>query len=175
MTTCIFTKGEHVIYASNGICIVEDVKKMSFIKGEPEKTYYILRPQKDKNSTIYIPHDNELLLSKMRAPISAPEIEKTVKSTKTCEWIEDRKQRNLYYRELFALPHPSNLLSVLKSILKKRSELTDTGKKMCAIDKELYESALNYVKNEFTFVLGGDEDKANEYIKIALGDFPSSI
>ena len=40
MATCIFTKDEHVVYASNGICVIEDVKKMSFVKGEPDKLYY---------------------------------------------------------------------------------------------------------------------------------------
>ena len=175
MATCIFTKDEHVIYASNGICTVEDVKQMSFIKGEPEKTYYILRPQNDKNSTIYIPQDNQLLISKMRAPISAAEIEKAAKSTEACEWIEDRKQRSLYYRELFTAPHPVELLSALKAILKKHAELTEAGKKACAIDRDTYENALIHIKNEFTFVLGDDAQKADEYIKTALGDFPSTI
>ena len=172
MTTCVFSKDQHVIYASNGICTVEDIKKMAFIKGEPEKTYYILRPKNDRNSTIYIPEDNETLIARMRAPISAGEIDVLISDKSAHEWIDDRKQRGAYFRELLSVPHPSALLPVLKAIIKKHAELTELGKKLSAIDRETFESAMKFVKDEFAFALC-DEEKANEYIEKALGKIPN--
>ena len=171
MSTCVFTKDEHVIYASNGICTVEDVKKMSFIKGEPEKIYYILRPKNDKNSTIYIPEDNEMLLSRMRPPITLGELESIVKATEgsECEWIEDRKQRNLAFKENLANPHPAILLPIVKIILKKNAELRENGKKLSAADRDTFETAIRFIKDEFSFLLDGNNEKAEEYIKRAIG------
>lgn len=175
MATCIFKKNQTVVYASNGLCDIEDVTQMSFISGEPKKLYYILRPKKDRNSTIYIPHDNDMLISKMRIPINVTEIEKLITDVKVRCWIEDRKQRNLYYKELFAMPTPASLLSALKSILLKHVELTEAGKKLCAIDKDAYNNALGNLKDEFTFAFEGDEKKALAQIKNALGNFPQTI
>lgn len=174
MATCIFTKDEHVVYASNGICIVEDVKKISFVKGEPEKLYYILRPKNDKNSTIYIPEDNEMLLSRMRTPITAAELETIVTNAKNsdCEWIEDRKQRSTHYRELLMNPHPSLLLPTVKIISKKYTELAEMGKKLSAADREAFESAMRFIKDEFAFSLDNNTEKAHEYIEMAIGTIP---
>lgn len=174
MAICNFTKGDHVIYASNGVCAIEDVKSISFVRGEPEKTYYILRPQNDRNSTIYIPEDNEILIGKIRAILSSDEITKAIDEADKSpfEWIEDRKQRALRYKELLSAPHPTVLLPAIKLIIKKHSELAEAGKKLCAIDKDTYEAALRFVKEEFTFSLGNSE-KAQEYIEKAIGALAS--
>ena len=60
-----FEIGQNVIYGTNGLCRVEDIKEMSFIAGETKKAYYILEPLRTKASTIYVPLKNEKLVSKM--------------------------------------------------------------------------------------------------------------
>ena len=46
-----YTKGELVVYGTNGICIVDDIQKMAFPMETEEHTYYVLRPVGNKNST----------------------------------------------------------------------------------------------------------------------------
>ena len=175
MSTQNFRKTEHVVYASNGICLIEDIKKMSFVRGEPEKLYYILKPLNDKNSTIYIPQDNEILLGKIRSIVTKCEIEAIITDVKKndIEWIEDRKLRGARYREIFANPHPAVLLPLIKGISKKNLELLELGKKLASADKEAFESSLRYVKDEFAFALGIESAGINDYIEDALGFFPS--
>ncbi len=167
-------KNGHVIYASNGVCTVEDIKNMAFVKGDPEKTYYILKPLNDKNSTIYIPEDNEILMGKIRDIISPGEIDDIVagKSEIDCEWIEDRKQRTAHYKELFTFPHPAKLLPEIKLILRKKEEVLQNGKKQCAIDRDAFENALRFIREEFTFTLNSAE-KALELIETAIGATPT--
>ena len=173
MTTQDLKKSKHVIYASNGICLIEEIKKISFVKGEPEKIYFILKPLNDKNSTIYIPEDNQLLLDKIRNTVTEKEIIKITQDTKigNVEWIDDRKQRSAQYRKLLSSPHPSELLPVIKSIEKKKSELAEVGKKLSAADKEMLDASLCLVKDEFAFAL--KPDKATKYIADAIGYIPS--
>ena len=174
MATCVFTKDDFVVYTTNGICAVEDIKKMAFVRGEPEKLYYILRPKNDKNSTIFIPEDNELLISRMRAPITHSELKAIVSQAQNteCEWIEDRKERNAKYKELLSNPHPSILLPVVKAISKKHEQLTEIGKKLAAADRETFETAIRFIKDEFAFSLNNDTQKAYEYIEKAIGKIP---
>lgn len=177
MTIQDLRRSEHVVYASNGICFIEDVKKLSFIKGDPEKTYYILRPLNDKNSTIYIPEDNELLLGKIRKIITKDEIDAIIREVKTTEivWIEDRKQRSAHYRELLSAPHPAFLLPLMKSIATKKAELTELGKKLAAVDRDTYEISLCFVKDEFAFALNRKEPDVIEYITRALGEIAEMV
>lgn len=48
-----FEKGRYVVYGTNGICIIEDVKSMKFAAGMPEKMYYILSPVGNPTSTVF--------------------------------------------------------------------------------------------------------------------------
>jgi len=49
-----FVKGQYVVYATNGLCCVEDIKYISFISGEKEKLHYILKPVKGFSSIYFI-------------------------------------------------------------------------------------------------------------------------
>ncbi|MBQ7293447.1 MAG: CarD family transcriptional regulator [Clostridia bacterium] len=175
MAAFVFTKNQYVIYASNGICKIDDIKSMSFVKGEPEKEYYILKPQDSPNSTIYIPLDNEILVAKLRLPLSCDEITDLISGIRFWDWIDDRKARSLEYRRIFSAITPSELLSVVKTLLQKRVEVSNAGKKMCAIDKDAYETALRYLKDEFKFAFEGNVERVSEILKTAFGNYPASI
>ena len=174
MTTQTFRKTDYVFYASNGICLIEDIREISFVRGEPKKLYYILKPLGDKNSTIYIPQDNEVLLGKIRNIITKGEIEAIITDVKKndIEWIDDRKLRSASYRELLANPHPAVLLPLIKGISKKNLELSEIGKKLASTDREAFENSLRYVKDEFAFALGIESAGIDDYIENALGFFP---
>ena len=177
MATQNFRKTDHVVYASNGICLIEDIKKMSFVRGEPEKIYYILKPLNDKSSTIYIPEDNETLLEKIRHILTKGEIEALITDVRKTdiEWIEDRKLRSADYRELLSRPHPATLLPLIKGISKKSAELSEIGKKLAVTDKSAFESSLRYISEEIAFALGIGINEASQYIENALGFFPSIV
>lgn len=54
--------GELFVYGSRGACKIIDIKNEKF--GNSEKTYYILMPFFDSKETIFVPVDNEKLVSK---------------------------------------------------------------------------------------------------------------
>jgi CarD family transcriptional regulator len=58
--------GEYVVYGTNGICRITDIKNMTLSPIIGERNYYILEQVNSKSSTIYVATDNEKLCAKMR-------------------------------------------------------------------------------------------------------------
>lgn len=176
MATCSFTKNQHVIYASNGICTVEDVKMMSFVSGAPEKLYYVLRPKNDAGSTIYIPDDNALLVSRIRVPLIRDEINGLIQALKDSAeaWIDDRKLRIARYNELLSAPHPAQLLPLIRVILERGDELLKSGKRLSNADRDVLSSALRLVRDELSLCFDTAEEM-NEFIEGHTGARPELI
>ena len=61
----MFDINEYVVYGTVGVCRVVDYRKESFGSIE-EKEYYILEPVHAKNSSIYVPADNQGRHKKMQ-------------------------------------------------------------------------------------------------------------
>ena len=70
----LFDKGDLVSYGTNGICCIEDIRFMSFSSGAKKSMYYILKPEASGESTIFVPAENEKLVSKMRKLMTKEEI-----------------------------------------------------------------------------------------------------
>ena len=69
-----FQIGNHVAYGTNGVCIIEDIKPMKFASGMKEKMYFILDPEGNSSSKVFVPADNEKLVSRMRTVMTREEI-----------------------------------------------------------------------------------------------------
>ena len=162
-----FQKGEYVKYASNGVCLIEDVSSLDFNPKAKDATYYILRPLSTSSTTIFVPTDNELLLSRMRKLLTKEEIDAVIAriDTKNPDWPEDRKERANLFGEIVKRDDPVELLSLARAIYLRRAELNAKGKKLMATDGNVLEQIERLVENEFTFVLDITPAEVNEYIK----------
>ena len=69
-----FCKGEYVNYRTSGVCLIEDIAVPEFASGGEKGEYYILRPVKDKSTTLFVPIKSEALLSGMRHLLAKEEI-----------------------------------------------------------------------------------------------------
>ena len=166
--------GHHVIYGNNGICLVESIAEMAFSAGDKHKPYFILRPLSDANSVIYLPHDNELLLSRLRPILTKKEVV-AILNAPLCEeidWIEDKKLRAAAFRETVSGNHVPTLLALVKRLCHKRDELIQQNKKMLSADREVFSTALRAICDEFAFALDisqqAVEEKLQKYLEIAL-------
>ena len=59
-----FKKGEYVQYALNGVCVIEDIKKINIDRSKNPKEFYVLKPVSAYTSTIYVPVETESLYQK---------------------------------------------------------------------------------------------------------------
>ena len=53
----MFEKGDLILYETAGVCRIEEISRLEFLKND--RVYYSLVPVFEKDSVIYVPVDNE--------------------------------------------------------------------------------------------------------------------
>ena len=142
--------GDIFLYGSNGVCKITDIKSEKFAR--ETKTYYILSPFFDSKETIFVPVDNETLISKMKSLLSKSEIMELIKSIpeqKTI-WNENTNTR----RDLF------------KKIINKAQEAI--GKSLSVVDEKYYRRAQNIIHGEIALVLDMQPTEVEPFIESVI-------
>ena len=154
------------MYGTNGICTVENIQKMMFPYETTEKTYYVLNPLGVRNSTLFVPEDNELLMSKIRPLLTKAEIDAAISenSGEGEKWIEDKNPRFAYFNTIIRAADPVKLLSVIKCIYRRKKEIEGTQKKLSSADENVLLTAEKLVRGEFAYSLGIAEGEVADYI-----------
>ena len=155
----MWKKQETVLYANNGLCLIEDVRQESF-SGE-SRTYYVLAPLNDSKSRVYVPTDNEIVLKKMHKLLSeeqAVELIKALPSLET-EWISHDKMRQDFFKKALESGDRRAIGAAYRTLTLKKKELEGRGKKLRAADEAILSNAQKMLLEEFSFVLGEDPEK----------------
>ena len=162
-----FVKGQYVVYATNGLCCVEDIKYISFISGEKEKLHYVLKPVKGSSSVIYVPADNDNLMAKMRPAMTKEDIDSLLFSIKDkhLAWEEDRKVRVDNFHDILINGVSEDLLLMISCIYIKKQDLIALNKTLPASDSKMLENAEKLVEEEFSFALGIEPSEVGKYIR----------
>ena len=89
-----------VVYGNEGVCKITDLTKRSFANKVVE--YYVLKPVYNEHSIVYIPIDNEELVSKIKRILSVEDIHELIRTLPNEDycWIENDNQRKEKYREI---------------------------------------------------------------------------
>ena len=69
----MYSSGTVIIYGTHGLCTIKELAEHSF--GDKVNTYYVLQPMNDVHSLIYVPCDNETLVSRIRKTLSKDEVD----------------------------------------------------------------------------------------------------
>ena len=160
----MFQVGEYIVYGINGICRVEDVCPSPYDKTDP-RTYYLLVPVNNPmSSTIYTPVDNERV--PMRRLMTAAEIEALIADMPTIELltVPIEKQRREIYRTTIGTLAPEGYVQVIKTVHRRREELTAAHKHFPVTDLEYGRLAKHLLYSECAHVLGLAEESIEEYI-----------
>lgn len=162
-----FKKGEYVQYALNGVCVIDDIKKINIDRSKNPKEFYVLKPVSAYTSTIYVPVENGELVSKMRHLLSKEDANTLIDSLKQdkTEWIEDRKERNNFFNNIIKEANPKELLKLVGCIYIQKQKLLNAGKKLSGTDEKQLVQAESIIKNELSFVLNLENKGIESYIK----------
>ena len=159
-----FQKGQYVVYAANGVCCIEDVCRMPELSRDD--WYYILRPVAESNSVYYIPTSSASLAGKIRALISAEEIDALIESLRTEEivWIDDRKARMEYYRDVLRRSDPKELIALECAVYAQKQKQIAIGKKISSSDENALRQASAITDIEFSRALGVEPKEVGPYV-----------
>ena len=165
-----FDIGEYVSYGINGMCNIEDIRPMQLSQSVEKMMYYILRPESNPKSTIFVPVNNQKLVSKMRELMTKDEINAMLERMKdrTLEWEKDVRFRTESFHEILNNGVNQDLILMIRCLHRKRQELVQLGKKLPARDSNTLKTAERLVEEEFAHVLHIKCEEVSDYIRDVL-------
>ena len=165
-----FDIGEYVSYGIIGMCNIEDIRPMQLSQSVEKMMYYILRPESNPKSTIFVPVNNQKLVSKMRELMTKDEINAMLVRMKdrTLEWEKDVRFRTESFHEILSNGVNQDLILMIRCLHRKRQELVQLGKKLPARDSNTLKTAERLVEEEFAHVLHIKCEEVSDYIRDVL-------
>lgn len=162
-----YSKGAFLVYDTYGICKISEIKKMSFSKSAPLRSYYVLSPLNSPSSTYYVPVENEALCGKLREPMREREIKALLSESAelTLDWIDNRQNRNENFHRILDGGITPELIALIRCLYSRKKQLSENGKKLSGTDEGIFTSAEKLVKEEFAFSLQIEGEKVAEYIQ----------
>ena len=168
----MFEIGEHIVYGTSGICRVEEICTSPYDKNDTRSFYLLIPVHNPMGSTIYTPVDNDRV--PMRRLMTREEIDALISLMPSIEPVQvpaEKQRREIYRSTVFAL-RPEGYVSVMKTVARRREELTAARKHFPVSDMEYGRIAKHLLYSECAHVLGVSEDSMEGYIaqRMALAE-----
>ena len=160
----MFQVGEHIVYGVNGICRVAEVGPSPYDKEDPRTFYWLIPIHNPMGSTIYTPVDNDRV--PMRRLMTREEIDALIAAMPQIETLKVpvEKQRREIYRTVIGELRPEGYVQVIKTVRRRRAELTAARKHFPVTDLEYGRLAQHLLSSECAHVLGITEAEADAYL-----------
>ncbi len=161
----MFQIGDHIVYGTNGVCLVTDICPSPFDKKDV-RTYYVLKPVNSAAGVmIFTPVDNEKVA--MRPLMSCREIEGLFSRMPAIPQllIANEKQRRDAYRLAVSDGNPDSYVSVIKTVLERREEFSGTQRRLPDFEVEYDGMARRHLYTEISVVLGVPLEGMEEYVR----------
>ena len=153
-----------VLYGSHGVCKVAEtvVRRM----GGREMEYFLLKPVFERSSSIYVPMQNEALVSKMKRILSAEEIFEMIRSMPDEEllWIENENERRRIFQEILNSGDREQLVRLIKTLYLRQQNRLEQQKNLLMSDEKFLKDAERILYEEFAYVLKIDRDQVLPFI-----------
>lgn len=165
----MYSIGTYVSYRAEGVCLVSEIKMQKFDVKEPPREFYVLSPIRDANSKIYVPIDNEALVSRMHTLCSADEINALADRLRgqKMDWINESRPRNNAFRTIVAEGSREQLILLINTIIAMEPILTAMGRHVTQGDELMLKKALKMLVDEFSFT--SDIRSEEELLSVLLG------
>ncbi len=160
----MYMKGEFVVKANTGVCIVEDILLRRLTDNSDEKEYYCLAPIADSRSKVFVPVDSDK--SKLRKAMDKAEAEAFIHAIPDIEtkWIESDKTREQEYKNVMRSNDPVALVGIIKNLYFRNKDRLEHGKKVTAIDERYFKLAENALYSEIAHALDKDTEDMKQII-----------
>ena len=166
----MFQIGDLVFYSGSGVCRIDSVTRREF--GDEKKDYYLLIPVHSPESAVYLPVDNEKLLSRMRSPLSCDEVKGLIRSIpdRCPQWIADEGRRKTEFTRILREGNQSEILDLIRLIHQQQQKLRAAGRKLHQCDERAFREAQRVLCDEFSLALSIEPGEVEGYIGDMLHD-----
>lgn len=158
----MFDIGDYIVYGQNGICKVADITHPEISGADDDKLYYVLIPEKTRDSKLFCPADNDKIV--IRKLITAEEAKQLMEESKSIEPLEivNERARDDSYKMAMKSCDVRKAVSVLKTLLMRKKEREDSGKKITATDERYLKQAQEGLFTELSIATGISKDEIRD-------------
>ena len=145
-----------VVYGTTGVCTVESIEERKI--GKVKRQYYVLKPNLQTTSTVFVPADNDELLSKARELLTKDEIRVMINGLKSEPdiWINNDMERKLKFTQIVSSGDRKEYLRMFKTLSNRQKYLSEKGKRLHLVDERILREVQRLIFDEFSYVLGLD-------------------
>ena len=156
---------ETVLYGQQGVCKITDITVKEVCGQSIE--YYVLTPIFNEKSTIFVPKNNDKLVSKIRKTLNEDEIYNIIKliPNEKCIWIEDDNKRSAEYKNILSCGNRIKLIQLIKTLYQYKKQKIENGKKLHISDEHFLKEAEKMLYDEFATVLNIDRNEVLPFIR----------
>ncbi len=164
----MFAVNDTVLYGMDGVCQVTDIVSKK-VDGQVRR-FYELHPYFRKNIVVFLPVDNDKLLSRVRPVLDKEEILSAIREIDQaeCIWIDQENARREAYQLILRSGDYRQLVRLIKTLYERRSSLHEDGKKMRSADSTCLKEAERLLHEEFAYVLGIEPEAVPAFIQSNL-------
>ena len=164
----MFSVGDRIIYGSTGVCQIENIVENELTGVMRE--YYVMRPVDTNKSTIYVPVDNEKLVSRMREVPSAEKLKAMIQNAKKeqIEWVDNHIRRSELFHEILNEGEIPRILVLFKTLNARSVTLAQENKHLPKTDERIFKECQKLLSSEISAILNVEQ---NEALNIMLNNF----
>ncbi|MBQ1409882.1 MAG: CarD family transcriptional regulator [Oscillospiraceae bacterium] len=165
----MYSVNERIHYGGSGVCIIQEITTMRF--GRTRERYYVLKPVYQNTSLIYVPVENEDLVSKMRPVLSRAEVDELIESMPAIPtaWEEDAQARKASFESLLRSNECRSLIVIIKTLYAQKERRQANGKTLHVSDETVLREAQRLLYDEFAGALDIQPTQVHAYIMDKLG------
>ena len=162
----MFKIGDIIVYGAQGICKITSTETNQI--GKVSAEYFVLSPIFSDNTSLFVPVQNEKLVSRMQPVLTVDEANSLIAAAPDTDVlnIKDETQKREEYKNILASNDRHKLLSLIKTICVEKDFRREHGKKLNINDEQTLRKAELLLYNELGFVLNIDPKEVKGIIKL---------
>lgn len=148
----MYNVDEIVLYGSNGVCRIKEITKQRLADKTME--YYVLKPLFSQVSTLFVPTNNEALVSKMRHILPEDRIKDILDNLSVIpEWIDDKSKRFDFCKETISSGEFEAVVNLIRMLRFHEKEQNSKGKHLHISDERFLREAERMACDEIAVAL----------------------
>ncbi len=148
----MYSVGQTVLYGTNGVCNISEITTKKV--GKLNLEYYVLKPICSDSSTLFVPTQNEQLVSKIRFVLNKEQIKEILQNLPDSEeWISNKNDRINSFKDVIASGDCYELIKLIRIINNHEKQQIKKGKHLHIADERILKEARKMVCDELSVVL----------------------
>lgn len=164
----MFSVNEKIQYGGSGVCVIQEIASMRF--GRARERYYVLKPVYQNTSVIYVPVENEQLVSKMRPVLTREEVDRLIDCIHELPtaWEDNPQARKASFDAMLRSNECRSLIVLIKTLYAHRAQRQADGKNLHVAEETYLREAQRLLYDEFAGALEIQPGQVQDYIQRKL-------